>query len=345
MRLGSRRARTRDGQLVVVSPDLRWALPVDEIAPTLQDALDRWTEVEDALRAADEQLRSGRATGVELAEGDLLAPLPRAYAWIDCGAYTNLIELACQIQHTAPPDPARADHPPFYDGASSRFIASGEPLATLGSNELDIEAELAFVLADVELGASAKEASSAIIGVTVVNDVSLRDVLRNDLAAGVGIYHAKPPCSMAPTIVTLDELGDAWDGEHLHAQMHSWVNSRLIGHPNTAVDIAATVPELIVQAARTRPLTAGTVLGTGTVSNRDPKVGAACIIEQRIRETLADGFPTTRFLQPGDELVIDLRVNGNNSVAGALHHTIVADQVTSHGLGKTPVGVSSAHRS
>ncbi|MBW0009082.1 MAG: fumarylacetoacetate hydrolase family protein, partial [Pseudonocardiales bacterium] len=267
MRLGSRRARGRDGQLVLVSPDLRRALPVDEIAPTLQDALERWTEIEDALRTADERLRSGWVAGVELAGGDLLAPLPRAYAWVDCGAYTNLIELACQMQGSEPPDPARASHPPFYDGVSSRFIASGEPLATLGSDELDIEAELAFVLADVELGTSAKEAGSAIIGVTVVNDVSLRDVLRDDLAAGMGIYHAKPLCSMAPTIVTLDELGDAWDGEHVHAQMHSWVNRRLIGHPDTAVDIVATVPELIAQAARTRPLTAGTVLGTGTVSN------------------------------------------------------------------------------
>ena len=336
MRLGSRRARARDGQLVLVSPDLRRALPVDEIAPTLQDALDRWTEVKDALRAADEQLRSGQVAGVELAAGDLLAPLPRAYAWIDCGAYSHPMELIAQLQGTEPPDPARAGRPPFYDGAS-KFIASGEPLSTLGSDEMDIEAELAFVLADVELGASDKEAGSAIVGVTVVNDVSLRDVLRQDLAAGMGIYHAKPPCSMAPTIVTLDELGNAWDGEHVHAQMHSWMNSRLIGHPDTGVDIAATVPELIAQAARTRPLIAGTVLGTGTVSNRDPGVGTACIIEQRIRETLAEGFPTTRFLRPGDELVIDLRV-GDDSVAGALHHAIVPDQVTSRGVDERPAG-------
>jgi fumarylacetoacetate (FAA) hydrolase len=344
MRLGSRRARGRDGQLVLVSPDLRQALPVDEIALTVQDALDRWTEIEDALRAADERLRSGRIVGVELAEGDLLAPLPRAYAWIDCGAYSNLMELASRIQGTEPPDPARASHPPFYDGVSSRFIASGEPLPTLGSDELDIEAELAFVLADVELCTSAKEAGSAIIGVTVVNDVSLRDVLRDDLAAGMGIYHAKPPCSMAPTIVTLDELGDAWDGEHVHAQMYSWVNKRLVGRPDTGVDIAATVPELIAQAARTRPLIAGTVLGTGTVSNRDPEVGAACIIEQRIRETLAEGFPMTRFLRPGDDLVIDLRVD-DSSVAGALHHTIVPDPVAGRSVAERPVGVPSLHPS
>lgn len=344
MRLGSRRARARDGQLVLVSPDLGRALPVEEIAPTVQDALDRWTQVQDALRAADERLRSGRVAGVELAEGDLLAPLPRAYAWIDCGAYTNLIELACRMQGTEPPDPARARHPPFYDGVSSRFIASGEPLATLGSDELDIEAELAFVLADVELGTSAKETGSAIIGVTIVNDVSLRDVLRDDLAAGMGIYHAKPPCSMAPTIVTLDELGDAWDGEHVHAQMHSWVNNRLIGHPDTAVDIAATIPELIAQAAHTRPLIAGTVLGTGTVSNRNPHVGTACLIEQRIRETLAEGFPTTRFLRPGDDLLIDLRVD-DDSVAGALHHTIVPDQVAGCNVDERPVGVQGLHPS
>ncbi|MDT5246199.1 MAG: fumarylacetoacetate hydrolase [Mycobacterium sp.] len=341
MRLGSRRAHSRDGQLVLVTPDLRRALPVKEIAPTLQDALDRWTEVEDALRAADERLRSGVA-GVELAEGDLLAPLPRAYAWIDCGAYTHLIELACRMQGTEPPDPARASRPPFYDGVSSRFIASGEPLATLGSEEMDIEAELAFVLADVDLGASEKEADSAIVGVTVVNDVSFRDVLRDDLAAGMGIYHAKPPCSMAPTIVTLDELGDAWDGEHVHAQMNSWVNRRLIGHPDTGVDIAATVPELITQAARTRPLIAGTVLGTGTVSNRDPEVGAACIIEKRIRESMTRGFPETRFLRPGDELVIDLRV-GDDSVAGALHHTIVPHQVADRGVYDRSVGEHNLH--
>ena len=226
MRLGSRRGRTRDGQLVLVSPDLRRALPVDEIAPTLQNALDRWTEVEDALRAADERLRSGRAAGVALADGDLLAPLPRTYAWIDCGAYAHPMELIAKLQGSEPPDPARAGRPPFYDGAG-QFIASGEPLATLGSEELDIEAELAFVLTDVELGASDKEAGAAIVGVTVVNDISLRDVLRDDLNAGMGIYHAKPPSSMAPVLVTLDELGAAWDGDHVHARMCSWVNGRL----------------------------------------------------------------------------------------------------------------------
>jgi len=321
MRLGSRRGRTRDGQLVLVSPDLRRALPVDEIAPTLQNALDRWTEVEDALRAADERLRSGRAAGVALADGDLLAPLPRTYAWIDCGAYAHPMELIAKLQGSEPPDPARAGRPPFYDGAG-QFIASGEPLATLSSEELDIEAELAFVLTDVELGASDKEAGAAIVGVTVVNDISLRDVLRDDLNAGMGIYHAKPPSSMAPVLVTLDELGAAWDGDHVHARMCSWVNGRLIGRPNTGVDIAVTVPELIAQAARTRPLVAGTVLGTGTVSNRDPDIGAACIAELRIRETLAQGSPATQFLRPGDELVIDLRI-GDGSVVGPLHHLIV----------------------
>lgn len=330
MRLGSRRTGVRDGQLVLVTPDLRRALPVGEIAPTLQDALDRWPEVEGALRAADERLRSGWVTGEELAEGDLLAPLPRAYAWIDCGAYPHPMELLAQMQGTEPPDPARASCPPFYDGAS-QFVASGEPLATLGSDEMDIEAELAFVLDDVELGVSDKEACSAIIGVTVVNDVSLRDVLREDLKAGLGIYHAKPPCSMAPTIVTLDELADAWDGDHVHARMYSWVNDRLIGRPDTGADIAAAVPALIAEAARTRPLIAGTVLATGTVSNRDPDVGAACLAELRIRETLAQGSPTTQFLRPGDELIIDLRVGGR-SVAGALHHTIVPYDVAGRGV-------------
>ncbi|HEY2766105.1 MAG TPA: fumarylacetoacetate hydrolase family protein [Pseudonocardiaceae bacterium] len=328
MRLGSRRTQARDGQLVLVSPDLQRALPVEEIALTVQDALDRWTEVEDALRAADDRLRSGQVTGVKLAPGDLLAPLPRAYAWIDCGAYPHPMELLAQLQGTEPPDPARAGHPPFYDGAA-QFIAGGTPLSTLGSAELDFEAELAFMLADVELGATDKEAGSAIVGVTVVNDVTLRDVLRKDLEAGLGIYHAKPLCSMAPTIVTLDELGDAWDGDHVHARMHSWVNGRLLGYPDTAADIAVPVPELIAQAARTRPLTAGTVLATGTVSNRDPEAGGACIAEQRIRESLAHGAPATQFLRPGDALVIDLRV-GNGSVAGALQHTIVRDETTGH---------------
>ncbi|MBP2327564.1 fumarylacetoacetate (FAA) hydrolase [Kibdelosporangium banguiense] len=326
MRLGSRRTGTRDGQLVLVTPDQRRALPVDHIAPTVQYALDHWTEVEGPLRAADDRLRSGRAAGVELADGDLLAPLPRAYAWIDCAAYPHPMELLAQLQGTEPSDPAQARRTPFYDGVG-QFIASGQPLTTLSSDEMDIEAELAFVLADVERAASEKEACSAIIGITVVNDVTLRDLLRQDLAVGMGIYHAKPPSSMAPTIVTLDELDDCWDGQFVHAQMHSWVNGRLIGRPDTAVDMAATVPELIAQAARTRPLTAGTVLATGTVSNRDPQIGAACLGELRIRETLAHGAPTTSFLRPGDHIAIDLRAH-DGSVAGTLHHTIAPDPTT-----------------
>lgn len=325
MRLGSLRTKARDGQLVLVSADLRRVLPVGEIAPTMQDALDRWAQVGYALRAADERFRSGLAAGLEIGDGDLLAPLPRAYAWIDCGAYPHPMELLAQVQGTDPPDPASAARPPFFDG-TGQFIASGDPLPMLGSGELDLEAELAFVLTDVEPGASEKEVGSAIAGVTVVNDVSLRDVLRDDLQVGKGIYHAKPPCSMAPTIVTLDELEDAWDGERVHAQMHCWINDRLIGCPATGADIAVTVPELITQAAKTRPLGAGTVLGTGTVSNRDPQVGAACVAEIRIRETLSQGAPETMFLRPGDELTIDLRVR-NQSVAGALHNTIVSDVV------------------
>ena len=325
MRLGSLRARGRDGQLALVSPDLRRALPVGEIAPTLRDALDRWAEVEDALRAADEKFRSDPEAGDPLGDGDLMAPLPRASSWIDCGAYPHPMELLAEVQGTQPPDPSR---PPFYDG-SGEFVGSGEPLPTLGSSELDLEAELAFVLTDVRRGATASEAGSAIVGVTVVNDVTLRDVLRADLQAGKGIYHAKPPSGMAPTIVTLDELGEAWDGDQVRARMHTWINDQLLGCPVTGVDIAVTIPELIAQAARTRPLGAGTVLGTGTVSNRDADVGSACVAEARLRETLARGGPVTSFLSAGDRLTIDLRADGE-SIAGPLHHTIVPAESRSH---------------
>lgn len=321
MRLGTRRTGTRDGQLVLISPDLRRALPAGDIAPTMQHALDHWPQVRDALRAADERLRSDPAAGTAIGPGDLLAPLPRAYAWIDCGAYPHPMELLARVQGTQPPDPSAAANPPFYDG-TGEFLPPDQPLSTLGSGELDLEAELALVLTGVRTGAGAGEAALAIAGVTVVNDVSLRDVLRTDLRQGRGIYHAKPPCSMAPAIVTLDELGGAWDGGRVHAQMHTWINGRLLGRPATAVDIPLTLPELVAQAARTRPLGAGTVLGTGTVSNRDPDAGAACIAEARARETLSGGAPSTPFLAPGDELVIDLCLDGA-SVAGALRHAIV----------------------
>lgn len=326
MRLGTRRTRARYGQLVLVSADLGRALPVGDIAPTMLDALDRWAEVEDALRIADKRFRSDETAGVELGDGELLAPLPWARAWIDCSAYPHPMELLAQVQGTEPPDPPGAAQLPFFDGAG-QFLASGAPLPALGSEELDLEGELALVLTDVGLGATPEQARSAIAGITVVNDISLRDVLRADLQAGKGIYHAKPPGSMAPTIVTLDELGDAWDGEQVRAQMHCWINERLIGRPATGVDIAVTLPALIAQAARTRPLAAGTVLGTGTVSNRDPRAGTACIAETRVREILSQGAPATMFLSPGDEVTIDLRV-GTASVAGALNNTIVSDHVT-----------------
>jgi fumarylacetoacetate (FAA) hydrolase len=341
MRLATRRTGARDGELVLVSADLRRALAVPHIARTLQDALDRWAQVEDALHAAHQRFVSGAEPGAAILPGDLLAPLPRTYAWIDCSAYPHPMELLARLRGAVPPDAATAARPPFFDGTST-FAASGEPLSAAGSTQLDYEAEVAFILGDVRRGADEKEAAGAIIAVTAVNDTTLRDVLQTDLEAGRSIYHAKPPCSMAPSIVTMDELGDAWDGGLLHARMFSWVNGRLLGSPSTGADTAVTVPELIAQAARTRPLGAGTVLGTGTVSNRDPSAGSACIAEARIRETLAHGTPNTAFLRPGDELVIDLRIDGK-SVSGPIRHDIAPDPDPSNPAARPSADGRNAH--
>lgn len=325
MKLATLADGSRDGRLLVVSPDLSRATAAEGIATTLQAALDDWARVEPRLQALDRQLRAGKADSFPLDFQALAAPLPRAYSWIDASAYLSHMERATRLRNASPASTYK-QVPLLYDGLSSRFLAAHAQLPlVLPELGMDFEAELAVVLDDVPQGSTADDSASRIRLLALVNDVSLRDVIRRAVADGeLPLYHGKPPSSMAPIVVTPDELGEAWDGRRLHLQVRSSINGVEIGRPNAGVDMHFDFAQLVSAATRMRPLAAGTVLGSGTVSNRDASVGVSCIAERRMLEMESKGKPTTAYLQPGDRIRIEVLAADGASVFGAVDQSVVS---------------------
>src|SRR5918998_1202672 len=282
----------RDGRLVVVSRDLTRATDAFFIVPTLQGALDDWSRVEPRLRDLAEQLELGSVPSFRFHEHDCASPLPRAYQWADGSAYVNHVELVRKARGAEMPASFWTD-PLMYQGGSDSFLGPREPIPALDeAHGIDFEAEVAVVTGDVPMGATREEAAAAILLVVLVNDVSLRKLIPAELAKGFGFFHAKPSSALSPVAVTPDELGDAWDGGRLHLPLRSMINGRPFGCPDAGTDMTFDFPTLIAHAAKTRPLGAGTIIGSGTVSNKgqdggpgkavaDGGVGYSCIAEQR----------------------------------------------------------------
>ncbi len=322
MKLATLRDGTRDGTLIVVDRALSRWLGAAHVAPTMQAALDEWPAKEPLLRQIAAELEAGSPAAKPLVFEQLAAPLPRAYAWLDGSSYLNHMELARSLRGVAMPEDFRRV-PLMYEGISSVFLACRDDLPLPGGDVgLDIEGEVAVILDDVPQGTGSAASGKHIKLLTLVNDTTLRAVFADASARGfLPTVHGKPPCSMAPVAVTPDELGPAWDGRMLKLKLNCRVNDTLLGQPDAGSDYFFDFPALIAHAAKYRPLCAGTVLGSGTVSNYNRAAGVACIAEQRMVEQSGLGRPQTPYLQAGDAVRIEM-LDGEHSVFGALQHRV-----------------------
>ena len=324
----------RDGRFVVVSDDLAWCTDARLIAPTLQAALDNWGSVEPKLRALRDSLMAEAVPLERFHEHECASPLPRAYQWLDGSAYLNHVELLRKSRGGEMPETFWTD-PLMYQGGSDAFLGPRDviPLADEKWGG-DFEAELAVVTDDVPAGVSSDAARDHIKLIMLCNDVSLRNVIPDEVGKGFGFVQGKPPSAFSPVAVTPDALGDAWRDGKLHLPMLSWLNGAEFGKPDAGEEMTFDFGQLIAHAARTRPLNAGTIIGSGTVSNRDPDgspgrsvaaggKGYSCIAEQRMVEIIANGEASTPFLKVGDRVEIDMRAADGHSIFGRIDQVVV----------------------
>ncbi|PGH52993.1 2-keto-4-pentenoate hydratase [Azospirillum palustre] len=333
MKLASLKAGGRDGTLVVVSRDLTRAVPVPEIARTLQAALDDWTALEPKLEEAYRALNDDPASGRPFDPALAASPLPRAYQWADGSAYVNHVELVRKARGAEMP-PSFWTDPLMYQGCSDSFLAPTDPIpAATEAWGIDFEAEIAVITGDVPMGVSAEAARGQIRLLMLVNDVSLRNLIPTELGKGFGFFQSKPASSFSPVAVTPDELGEAWDGAKLHRPLLTTLNGEPFGKPDAGVDMTFDFPTLIAHAAKTRHLAAGSIVGSGTVSNKldggpgkpvdAGGVGYSCLAELRMIETIEHGAPKTPFMRFGDRVRIELFDAAGASVFGAIDQQVV----------------------
>ena len=325
MKLSSLQTQSRDGQLIVVSRDLSRAVAVPEVAPTLQAALDDWERMEPKLRGVSDVLNAGgKLDDVFVFDvSKLAAPLPRAYHWVDGSAYVNHVELVRKARGAQMPETFWTD-PLVYQGGSDDFLAPCDDVP-VPSEEfgIDLEGEIAVVTDDVPMGTTQDAAGSHIKLLMLVNDWSLRNLIPGELAKGFGFYQSKPATAFSPVAVTPDELGSAWSHSTLQRPLTVHVNGELFGRPNAGMDMTFDFARLIEHITKTRNARAGTILGSGTISNYDRSLGSACIAERRMLEQLEHGKPITPFLKFGDRVRIEMFDDEGRSIFGAIDQRVV----------------------
>jgi fumarylacetoacetate (FAA) hydrolase len=323
MKLATLNDGTRDGQLMVVSRDLKTAHIADGIAPTLQAALDDWVFISPQLADLYQQLNAGHARrAVDFDPARCMAPLPRAYQWADGSAYVNHVELVRRARNAEMPATFWED-PLMYQGGSDDFIGPMDDIV-LAHEEwgIDFEAEIAVITDDVPMSATPDEAYAHIKLLMLANDVSLRNLIPAELAKGFGFFQSKPATSFSPVAVTPDELGDSWRDAKVHLPLRSTWNGKLVGQPNAGVDMVFNFAQLIAHLCKTRNARAGTIVGSGTVSNKDASRGYSCIAEKRCLETIADGEPSTPFMRFDDMIRIEMLDAAGKSIFGAIDQSI-----------------------
>jgi len=335
MKLATLKQGGRDGTLAVVSRDLTLCQPVPAIAATLQAALDDWSRAAPELQAVYDSLNGGGTAAnrhaIAFDPAQCHSPLPRAYQWADGSAYINHVELVRRARGAELPESFYTD-PLMYQGGSDSFIGPRDTVIAEEAWGIDFEAEVAVVTGDVPLGASPEAAAQAIRLVMLVNDVSLRNLIPNELAKGFGFFQSKPASAFSPVAVTPDELGGDWHEARLHRPLEVAYNGEPFGRPNAGVDMTFDFGQLIAHAAKTRELEAGTIIGSGTVSNKQGDlwgssianggVGYCCIAEVRMYETIAAGKPTTGFMRAGDTVRIEMTDAAGHSIFGYIENKV-----------------------
>jgi fumarylacetoacetate (FAA) hydrolase len=327
MKLASLKGPTRDGTLLVVDRDLRRAVKAEGIAPTMQYALESWDGVHGRLRDLATSLEGGHERHAfdfaqALAAGRVAAPLPRAYEWLDGSAYLSHVERVRRARNDTVPESFYRD-PLMYQGGAGAMMGARDAIRVISEDwGVDLEGEVAAIVADVPMGARPQDAAGCVRLLTLVNDVSFRRLIPAELAKGFGFVHGKGANALAPVAVTPDELGEAWRDGKVHLALRCEVNGARLGDPDAGVDAAFSLFELIAHAAKTRDLAAGTLIGTGTISNHDRASGYACLMEARLVEQVELGAAKTPFLAFGDTVRIEMRDAGGASVFGAIEQTV-----------------------
>nr|WP_217344964.1 fumarylacetoacetate hydrolase family protein [Noviherbaspirillum sp. L7-7A]MBV0879172.1 fumarylacetoacetate hydrolase family protein [Noviherbaspirillum sp. L7-7A] len=324
MKLATLKDGTRDGQLAVVSRDLKTVAIADAIAPTLQRALDDWQFMAPQLAELYEQLNAGRAVrAFDFDARNCMAPLPRAYQWADGSSYVNHVELVRRARAAQMPESFWHD-PLMYQGGSDDFIGPTDDIVVMSEDwGIDFEGEVAVITDDVPMGATPEQAAGHIRLLMLVNDVSLRNLIPAELAKGFGFLQSKPATAFSPVAVTPDELGPAWRDGRIHLPLRATWNNDLVGQPNAGDDMVFSFPQLIAHLAKTRNVRAGSIIGSGTVSNKDARRGYTCIAEKRALEMIGGGELTTPFMRFGDNIRLDMRDAAGKSIFGAIDQKVV----------------------
>jgi len=327
MKLGSLKQGGRDGTLVVVSRDLSRAVRAEGIAATLQQALDNWAQAAPQLAALYERLQAGQADGAfDLDMAELAAPLPRAYEFVDGSAYLPHVARVRRARGAEVPESFYTD-PLMYQATSAGFLGPRDPVMVISQEYgIDLEAEIVVITDDVPMAVSPEQAAGHIQLIGLVNDVSLRNLIPGELAKGFGFLQSKPRSALSPVFVTPDELGAAWRDCKVHLPLLTHINGKWFGAPEAGVDMQFNFAQLIAHAAKTRPLAAGAIVGSGTIANEDTALGASCFAEQRTVEALRDGAPSTPFMSFGDVVRIEMLDADGNSIFGAIEQPIAQAQ-------------------
>ena len=333
MKLASLKQGGRDGTLVVVSRDLSRCRAVPAIARTLQAALDDWDSLAPQLREVYEALNAGSTESQAFDQSACHSPLPRAYQWADGSAYINHVELVRKARNAEMP-PSFYTDPLMYQGGSDSFIGPRDSVTADEGLGIDFEAEVAVVTGDLPMGATPEQAAAAIRLVMLVNDVSLRNLIPNELAKGFGFFQSKPASAFSPVAVTPDELGELWQDAKVHRPLVVHLNDQLFGRPEAGVDMTFNFGQLVAHVARTRELEAGSIVGSGTVSNKQGDlwgssiehggVGYCCLAEVRTYETIEQGKPATPFMRDGDVVRIEMFDTEGRSLFGTIENKVVA---------------------
>lgn len=314
----------RDGQLIVVSKDLTIAAHAHDIAPTLQFALDNWSIVERDLQHLYQNLNDRRVIDSFVFHPEkCMSPLPRAYQWADGSAYVNHVELVRKARGAEMPASFWTD-PLVYQGMSDGFLNPEQDIEVADlSWGVDFEAEIAAITNDVPMGVKDHKAGQHIKLLMLVNDVSLRNLIPNELSKGFGFFQSKPSSAFSPVAVTPDELGNAWQDNKVHLPLHVWLNEEKFGQPNAGVDMTFHFGQLVSHVAKSRHLCAGTIIGSGTVSNKDRSVGSCCLAEKRMLEIIENGEASTPFMQYEDKVKIEMYDQAGHSIFGAIEQKVV----------------------